>query len=268
MIGHLAVGETRLQVVDQGTGRPLLLVHGFPLDHTMWRGQIDELSRDYRVLAPDLRGFGRSDVSCGIVTMERFADDLAALLDVLHVDEPVIFCGLSMGGYIAWQFWRRHGRRLAQLILCDTRAAADTPEAVQARQDLAQRVLAEGTEPLVAAMISRLFAQGTRERQPALIDSTTAVIRATAPAGAAAALLGMAQRVDATAWLPQLQLPTLVVCGEEDVIATVTEMRQIAAALPQAQLAVVPACGHMAPLEDAPHVTQLIRTFLAGCTTG
>lgn len=264
MTGSVAVGDTRLHVVDQGTGHPLLFVHGFPLDHTMWRGQIDELSREYRVIAPDLRGFGHSDVSRGLVTMERFADDLAALLDVLHIDEPVIYCGLSMGGYIAWQFWRRHGQRLSRLILCDTRAVADTPEAAQMRHDLAERVLAEGAEPLVEAMVPKLFGRRTRAQHPAVIEATMAVIRATAPEGAAAALRGMAQRVDATAWLPHLRVPTLVVCGEEDVISTVTEMRQIATALPQAHWALVPACGHMAPLEDAPQVTQLIRTFLTG----
>ncbi|MCU0961962.1 MAG: alpha/beta hydrolase [Pirellulaceae bacterium] len=265
MTGHVAVGNARLHVVDQGTGHPLLLVHGFPLDHTMWRGQMDDLSRDYRVVAPDLRGFGRSDVSCGTVTMECFADDLAALLDALRIDEPVTYCGLSMGGYIAWQFWRRHGQRLSRLILCDTRAVADPPEAVQARQDLAQRIRAEGVEPLVEAMIPKLFGQRTREQHPAVIDATKAVIRATSPEGAAAALLGMARRVDATAWLPDLHVPTLVVCGEDDVISTVAEMRQIATALPQAQWSLVPACGHMAPLEDAPQVNQLIRAFLAGC---
>lgn len=263
MTRYVAVADTRLHVVDQGAGHPLLLVHGFPLDHAMWRGQIDDLSRDYRVVAPDLRGFGRSAATRGAVAMERFADDLAALLDALRIDQPVTYCGLSMGGYVAWQFWRRHAARLARLVLCDTRAVADTPEAARGRQELARRVLAEGVEPLVAAMIPKLFGRHTRDHRPAVVAATTAVVRATRPESAAAALLGMAARADATGWLPEVRVPALVVCGEEDAISTVGEMRQIAAALPQAQWAPVPACGHLAPLEDAPRVTALIRTFLA-----
>ena len=106
---------------------PLLLVHGFPLDHTMWAAQIEAISSRCRVIAPDLRGFGRSPPAGERTTMEQFADDLAGLLDAIGISEPVVYCGLSMGGYIGWQFWRKHANRLRGLILCDTRATADSP---------------------------------------------------------------------------------------------------------------------------------------------
>src|SRR5262245_55947000 len=106
------VGNMSFNVLQRGSGTPLLFVHGFPLDHTMWDAQVAEFSKDFRVIAPDLRGFGKSHVTPGTMTMEQFADDLAALLDELRVTEPIVFCGLSMGGYIAWQFWRRHSSRL------------------------------------------------------------------------------------------------------------------------------------------------------------
>src|SRR6185295_6950543 len=113
----------RLNVVDVGKGPPILFVHGFPLNHAMWRFQIDELShRGFRCIAPDLRGFGHSSVSEGTVTMEQFADDLAELLETMRIQDQVVFCGLSMGGYIAWQFERRYAERVKALILCDTRA--------------------------------------------------------------------------------------------------------------------------------------------------
>src|SRR5689334_18519351 len=128
----ISFGSASLHVVDQGRGQPLLLVHGFPLDHTMWRGQIDALSKTHRVLAPDLRGFGKSSPVGGddaVLTMAQLADDLATMLTALQITEPVTFCGLSMGGYVAWQFAARHTGLLRRLILCDTKAAADTKEA-------------------------------------------------------------------------------------------------------------------------------------------
>jgi len=248
-------------VWDQGTGPVLLFVHGFPLDHTMWQRQIAEL-REMRIVAPDLRGFGGSDSSAGKVTMQDFADDLVALLDALQIQNPVNFCGLSMGGYIAWQFWSRHAPRLARLILCDTRAAADAESAVQDRRVNAQRVLNEGMEFLSAAMSSRLFAPETHTHQPLIVSDTCAVMRRTDPRGAAAALLGMAERPDITPMLPRIRVPTLVVCGAHDAIAPPDEMRGIAAAIPAARYLEVPHAGHMAPLEQPHLVNAALRDFI------
>ena len=117
--------------IERGEGIPLLLVHGFPLDHSMWTAQIDRFCTHCRVIAPDLPGFGRSPAVGDKVGMAQFADELTELLDVLEIAEPVVFCGLSMGGYIAFQFWRRHRSRLRGLVLCDSRATADSPEAAQ-----------------------------------------------------------------------------------------------------------------------------------------
>ncbi|MHB0957656.1 MAG: alpha/beta fold hydrolase [Pirellulaceae bacterium] len=256
------ISSGQLNVVERGSGSPLLLVHGFPLDHQMWLGQITELAEEFRVLAPDLRGFGQSSDAMGTLTMEQYADDLAELLDALRITEPVALCGLSMGGYVAWQFWRKHAARLSHLILCDTRAVADTPEAAQTRLQTADQVVAEGTSVLVETMMPKLFAERTRRERSAVIRATEQVIRSARPAGVAAALRGMAQREDATPWLSTITLPTLVVCGQEDAISSVTEMEQIARAIPNAQFVVVPACGHMAPLEGPEHVNRAVREFL------
>ncbi len=256
------IAKTQLNVVQRGSGRPLLLVHGFPLDHQMWLGQITELGEEFHVIAPDLRGFGRSGDATGTVPMQQYADDLAELLDALRIDQPVALCGLSMGGYIAWQFWRRHAARLSHLILCDTRSVPDTPEVAQTRLQTAQRVLAEGTAVLVETMMPKLFAERTQRQRPAVIAATEQVIRSARPAGIAAALRGMAQREDATPWLPTITVPTLVVCGQEDVISSVAEMERIAGAIPASEFVVIPACGHMAPLEEPVHVNKAIRGFL------
>lgn len=259
----VTVADTILHVEDRGTGHPLLLVHGFPLDHQMWEGQLAELSQEFRLIAPDLRGFGQSASAGECMTMQQFADDLAGLLDKLNVREPVAFCGLSMGGYIAWQFWRRHPQRLSHLILCDTRSAPDSPEAAQSRVQTADRVLAEGVTSVVESMIPKLFSQRTLRQNPAVVAATEQVMRAASPSGVAGALRGMAERVDATPWLPEIRVPALVVCGQEDAIAPVREMEEMAEAIPQAEFVVVPACGHMAPLEDPTHVNKAIRAFLA-----
>ena len=259
----VTVNEVPLNVLDQGHGTPLLLVHGFPVDHTMWQRQMDDLAQEYRVIAPDLRGFGRSPATSGEVLMEQFADDLAVLLDVLGVAEPVVFCGLSMGGYIAWQFWRRHRARLAALVLCDTRALADPPEVAQGRLATAARVLAEGVSLLPETMLQRLFAPVTFDEQPELIAVTRRVMLNTPAAGAAAALRGMAQRPNFTSQLGAIDVPTLALCGEQDAIATVSEMRALAAGIAGAQFLEIPHAGHMAPLENPAPVNAAIRVLLA-----
>jgi pimeloyl-ACP methyl ester carboxylesterase len=152
------VSEIELNVVERGNGTPLVLVHGFPLDHSMWRGQLEGLADICRVIAPDLRGFGQSSVTPGKIAMEQYADDMAALLDALGISQPVVFCGLSMGGYVAWQFALRHRARLAKLVLCDTRSIADSAEAAAGRQKTAERVLAEGPQVVAEAMLPKLFA--------------------------------------------------------------------------------------------------------------
>ena len=284
----ISVNGTELWYVDRGAGLPLLLVHGFPLDHTMWAGQIAALAGGTneflvgeaywagpgqtkisappcRVIAPDLRGFGRSPRrGDDTVTMDQFADDLAGLLDGLAIREPVVLCGLSMGGYIAFQFWRRHAARLRGLILCDTRAAADTPEAAAARHGMAERVLREGPAPLVESMLPRLFAETTRQRQPQVIERLRSVMMSGDPRGIAAAARGMAERPDMTPMLGEIRCPTLVLVGQNDVISTPAEMRGIAAAIPGAKFVEISAAGHLAPLENAAEVNAAIAKFLAG----
>ncbi|MFO7905407.1 MAG: alpha/beta fold hydrolase [Planctomycetota bacterium] len=263
MMKNVSIGEVELSVAQQGSGRPLLLVHGFPLDHQMWDGQINELCQEFQVIAPDLRGFGQSE--CGRSTeveMARYADDLACLLEKLAIDEPVILCGLSMGGYIAFEFWRRHRSRLSHLILCDTRAVPDTPEVAAGRLETAERVLREGPEFLVEGMVPKLFSRETQRHNHALIEATADVIKSSRPEGVAAALRGLARREDATPWLSEIELPTLVLCGQEDAVSSVAEMRGIADAIPDAEYAVVPDCGHMAPAEAPRRVSDVVRTFL------
>jgi 3-oxoadipate enol-lactonase len=252
-----------LYVERRGSGPPLLLVHGFPLDHSMWRFQLEELADQCDVIAPDLRGFGRSSVTPGTVTMADFADDLAELLDSLRMHQPVTLCGLSMGGYIAFQFWQRHAQRLGRLILCDTRAASDTAEAARQRLVNAQRVLDEGPQFVSESMLDKLFVDSSRRRYPERVEAVRAVMTSVPAEGLAAALRGMAERPDVTEWLDRFRVPTLVLCGAGDAISPPAEMQALAQAIPGAEYHTVPEAGHLSPLENPEFVNAAIRTWLA-----
>jgi len=253
----------RMAVEDRGEGQPIVLAHAFPFDHRVWEHQIAGLSTRFRVLAPDLRGFGQSTVTSGVVTMEQMADDLALMLDALAIDEPIVLCGLSMGGYVAFQFVRRHRQRLAGLILCDTRAAADSNETRENRLRTAERILAEGTAFLVDQMLPRLCCERTFRHQPDVVEKLRRMILESPPEGVAAAARGMAQRQDSMTLLGHIDCPTLVLVGQFDAISPPEEMKEIASAVPQSSFAIVPDAGHMAPLEQGEYTTQVILDFVS-----
>lgn len=260
----VAIRGGEMAVDVQGSGRPILFIHGFPLDHTMWRHQVDAFRSSHRVIAPDLRGFGKSTPPEGVMTLRMFAEDLAAMLDRLDIKEPVVVCGLSMGGAIAWQFVQAFRSRVKALIQCDARAGVDTPEMAKGRTALAERVLVEGPAFVAETMMPRLFAKATFDDQPELIEELRKVIVGTDPRGVAAGAKALRDRQDMTAWLPSINVPTLLIVGEHDVISTADEMRGMAEAIPGAKYVKVLGAGHMAPLEAPTVVNDAIARFLNG----
>ncbi len=261
-----ALSKTNIAYVDEGAGVPVLLVHGFPLDHTMWDSQVKALSGRARMIAPNLRGFGQTPLAPGDVergiSMEAYADDLAELLDKLAIREPIVLVGFSMGGYVAWQFMRKYGPRLRALIQCDTRAKADTEEARAGRLKMAENV-AEWESGRVAEMMGpKLFAPATFEKKPEVVVAVRAVVERTPPAGIAAAQRGMAARPDVTSLLPTIKVPTLVLVGEHDAISPPAEMQEIAAAIPGAEYVVIPRAGHMTTMEEPAAVNSALSQFI------
>ena len=251
-----------LNVETRGEGPPLLLVHGFPLNHTMWSDQLADLASDFRLVAPDLRGFGQSGVVTDeSITMDRFADDLNDLLDALDIDEPVIYCGLSMGGYIGFRFVEKYADRLRGLILCDTRPEADSEQAVRNRHGLAKKVLRAGTETAIEAMLPKLVSDKTNAENPGVVERLQTMIANTPRESIAAALCGMAERPDSTPLLSQIKVPTLVICGEEDILTPPDVMRAMADRIPASRYVEIPQAGHMAPMEDPIAVNAAIREF-------
>jgi pimeloyl-ACP methyl ester carboxylesterase len=167
-----------------------------------------------------------------------------------------------MGGYVAFEFWNRHAELLSKLILCDTRAAADTVETAKGRQLAAHQVLAEGNTTLSQSMVPKLLADRTAAAQPDIVQRLRSVINQTAPATVAAALRGMAVRSDFTDRLGEIDLPVLLLCGSDDVITPAKEMKALAEALPSARYVEVEQAGHMAPLEQPATVNEAIAAFL------
>lgn len=260
-----SVNGIRMRVCVAGEGPPLLLVHGFPLSHRMWQAQIDHFQQSNTVIAPDLRGFGGSDVTAGTVSMEQHALDLDELLNQLGINEPVMFGGLSMGGYIAWEFWKRFPEKLKALILCDTRADADSAEGVNNRLKMVDLVLRHGPQAVASAMIPNLLSEASREQSPEIARNLIAEIESTDSEGIAASQRGMAERNDFTGQLGQIQVPALMIVGSEDLLTPPEVMRAMSSQIPHACCCEVPQVGHMAPLEAPGVVNQAIEKFLASC---
>lgn len=245
---------------EAGSGLPLLLVHGWPHDRTMWAGQLGGLATYARVLAPDLRGVGGSTVR-GPYTMDQYADDLDAFLESLGIARAVM-CGLSMGGYIAFAMLRRHRDRIRGLILADTRASADTEETRANRARLITLIEQEGMSELAARQIQAMIARSTLERQAPLADTVRRMMASVPPEGAIGALRAMAERPDSTPLLGAIDVPTLVVGGAEDGITPPDVLRGMAAAIPNSRLEILEHGGHLSPLERPAAFNHVVTEFL------
>lgn len=255
----VAGGEIAYDVT--GGGAALLLLHAFPLSRAMWSGQVEAFERQWRVVRFDVRGLGESSASDGIVTMERIADDAAAILDHVGGSQAVV-CGLSMGGYAALAFARRYPERLRGLVLADTRADADTPDARRGRAELGERIRREGTSAAADVMIPKLLGQTTKEQRPEIAAQLRRIIEATGPAGVCDALAGLAARADSRPTLRQIRVPTLVLCGEEDVLTPPAQAEALAGAIPGAHYELIPGAGHLSNLENPDAFNAALERFL------
>jgi pimeloyl-ACP methyl ester carboxylesterase len=255
-------GQVALHYHDSGTGDPpVVLVHGFPFNSNQWRPQLETLASRHRVIAPDLRGFGASAPSPVPYTLIRLADDIAELLAALGVP-PAVICGLSMGGYVAFEMFRRHRERVTALVLADTRPQPDSDPARLDRAQQARTALSDGVAPLVEGMLPRLVAPATRQRSPAVLQAVQEMMAAAPPRAIADALLAMAARDDSVAILSHIDVPTLVLVGSEDAITPASETREWAVRIPGAQLAVIAGAGHLSNLERPETFDSILSSFL------
>lgn len=248
---------------DTGHGEAVLLVHGHPFDHSMWRPQQEMLTAaGWRVIAPDLRGYGRSTVVPGTTKLSTFAQDLAALLDALDVEQAVIG-GLSMGGQIVLEFRRLFPERVRALILADTFAQGETEEGRKWRYDLADQLEAEGMDGYARQALAKMIAPHTIEARPDVAAHVLGMMTGTPPRGAAAALRGRAERPDYTDLLPTIDVPTLVVVGSDDEYTPVSDAEYLRDRIPGSRLEVVERAAHMPNLEWPEQFNRIVDTFLA-----
>jgi 3-oxoadipate enol-lactonase len=256
------VHGVNLAVEVRGDGPAILFVHGYPLNHTIWEDQINSLE-GYRRIAPDLRGMGKSDAPDLGYGMNIYAADLAALLDALGIDD-VVLCGLSMGGYVAFEFLRHWRSRVRGLVLVDTRAEADTPDARRARDAAAVTARERGAGAIAESMISKMLSPES-QKDADLVERVQAMMAATPVAGMVGALSAMRDRESSEALLPTLAgVPTLVIVGEDDTLTSPDHARAMAHAIPGAQLVVIPGAAHLTPLERPAQTTKVMREFLTG----
>lgn len=260
---HVEVNDVSLAYDDMGEGPAILFIHGFMLDRTMWRSQVAALE-GWRRIAPDLRGNGLSEAPERGYCMANYADDLAVLLDALGVRRTVL-CGLSMGGYIAFEFLRRHRERVTGLVIMDARAEADSLERRARRNVMIARALDSGSKALADELAPKFLAENAPDEMKKQLRE---MMERTPPNGIVGALEAMRDRLDSTTLLPTLaSVPTLLLIGGCDARTTRASMQAMADQIPSARLDIIPDAGHVAPFENPTAVISRLREFLDKLST-
>lgn len=249
-----------LHYAEAGHGLPVVLVHGFPFDHTIWDAQMIALGGSFRMIAPDLRGFGESAAPEDGYTMEHFAADIVTLLDRLGIDRAV-WVGHSMGGYITMAALRRWPQRVRAVAFVATHARPDTPEKKLQRETSADNVMRSGVSDIAFTMMSTIFAPAV-DRQGPLAQRIYDIMIQASPAGVAGALRGMAARPDSRETLRGLKIPALVISGAEDELIGAELADELAGLIPGARHVVIPGAGHMPMVEQPDATTDALREFL------
>ncbi len=257
-------GDIEIGYDDVGAGEVVLFIHGFPHNRALWSAQLGALLGRARCIAPDLRGFGESTVG-GPYSMDRYADDLVLLLDVLRIDRAVV-CGLSMGGYVALALWRRHRARVRGLILMDTRAGSDSATGKQKREEMIALARERGSGGIADAMIGGMVGKRTREKCPEVVDAVHRMLESAPVDGVIGALEAMRDRADSNDSLGTIDVPTLIVVGEDDVLTPPGEAALLHAAIRGSRLEVITGAGHVSNVERPAAVNHVVSEYLAALT--
>jgi pimeloyl-ACP methyl ester carboxylesterase len=257
---HVKSDDAEIFYEALGSGPALVLLHAFPSDHRMWLPVAERLATRYRVILPDLRAHGQSGTGSGAATVEKHADDLLRVCRDAEV-ERAIFAGVSIGGYVLLDFWRRHRERFAALILSDTRAAADSDDVRANRFKSIDETRRTGPEPFVENLLGRILGETTRRNRPDLVERVRAMAASMTADRIAAIQQGMAMRPDSTSLLPTISVPTLLLFGEEDLITPRADAEALKRGIRNSTLHMLPKAGHLAVFEQDEECARLIRQF-------
>ena len=258
---RITSGDAEIFYEVLGSGPPVVLLHPFPANHDLWKPATQDLVSHYRVILPDLRGHGDSGIGEGPATMAKHAADIARVLDHEDVGRAP-FVGVSIGGYVLFEFWRKHRGRVEALALCNTKAQADTAEARVSRLQAAADVMERGTEPFFQSMILKLMGKTSQSTRPDLLEGSLRMMRKMSPEDVASVQQGMAERPDSVETLKTINVPTLIVTGDEDVHTGAPEAELMRQHISGSQMKIVARAGHYSPWEQPEEVGKLVRQFL------
>lgn len=252
-----------LEVFDEGhkNNKPVVFIHGFPFDHTMWHNQVEFLKQNYYCITYDVRGLGNSDAGDGQYTIESFTDDLFQIMDELKLNKPVL-CGLSMGGYIALRAVERSQERFGGLVLMNTKAAPDDNEGKLKRADGVKKINTQGIEKFIAGFVPNCFSDVAINEMKDIYEDTLNKSLKSNPAGVKGCLLAMAGRTDTDPFLEKIEIPALVLCGSLDKLIPPPVMRAMSEKIKGSEFAATPRAGHLTPLENPEFVNDVLAGFL------
>jgi len=255
------INDLSVYVSGNNESKTILFVHGFPFDHTMWQTQVDEFSKDYKCVTYDIRGLGESPAGEGQFTTESFVDDLEIILDELKLNRPIL-CGLSMGGYISLRAVERIQEKFSAAILCDTRSEADNNEGKLKRAAGIKRINKEGLAPFVKDFITNCFGDDFKQNRKEALQNIIEKSSQFNPVGVKGGLFAMLSRSDTTTSLGKINIPTLIICGEQDTLTPPPVMKEMFHKINKAEFVEIPKAGHMTPIENPQAVNKAIRDFL------
>jgi len=262
-MNRIPSGDAELAYKVIGRGPPVILLHPFPAHHELWLPAAQSLVTRYRLILPDVRGHGESSVGEGPATMEKHANDVLRICENEGVGRAA-FAGVSIGGYILFEFWRRYRDRVSALALCNTRPQAESGESRAARLKSAADVIEGGTEPFIEAMLTKVFGRTTLNHRPDLIEGARRMMRRMTPTAVNLVQKGMAERPDSVATLKTMNVPTLIIGGDEDVASPLADAEVMRQNISGSELKVIPRAGHYAVFEQPQALGSLLRQFLDG----
>lgn len=257
---NTTVDDIKLSAEDTRVGRPLVFLHGFPFSRGVWQKQIDAFRSSYRVIAPDLCGFGVSPTRFSATTMTQYAEDVYALLHRLETG-PVVLVGHSMGGYVALAFAAQYPEMLSGLVLVSTKAGSDPPEVASGRRTTAEKVKTEGVHVVVDAMASKMLSRHNQDES--FIGQVRGLMASSHSVGVSGALLGMAEREDSTPLLAKIAVPTLVITGTDDAVMPREESEKLVHGIRDAQLSAIYPAGHLVAFEQPEEFNRVLKHWLS-----
>jgi len=259
---HVQIDGINLALEDRGAGIPILFVHGYPLSRRIWDPQIEGLADVARLIVPDLRGHGESDAVPGPYSMDMLADDCLAVLEALDITTPVVLCGLSMGGYVTFAFYRKYPEKVAGLILAATRSGEDSPEGKANRDKAADQARKGGPSAIAESMLPKMLSPKSYGERPELVQSVWEIMQGTSLDGILGDLMGMKSRPDSTPGLRNIGVLTLVLHGSDDQLIPPSEAMAMRGAIPGARLKLLPDAGHLLNMEQPQRFNKAIREFI------